>query len=82
MTMSVTLTDEQHAEVVFYLRKLRDGEPYDWIMVNGKRTKRHFDGKHHCDRLSALIAGWGSSADETEAEIRAQLLIWSQPSCP
>ncbi len=77
--MSVTITDEQYAELMFYARSLRDGNEHD--IADGKR--RYFtQSRHHYDRLSALVAGWGSSVDETEAEIRAKILIWSQPTCP
>jgi phosphoribosyl 1,2-cyclic phosphodiesterase len=69
---------EQH-DALFYLKRLRDGEPYDWVIINGVRKKRYFtESQQHCDRLSELITGLKpSTADETEAEIRAKLLIWS-----
>jgi hypothetical protein len=68
--------------VIMYLTKLRDGEDYD--VVKGK--KHHFtQSRRHHDALARLVAALSgqaqpSTADETEAAIRAQLMIWSTPS--
>jgi hypothetical protein len=80
MTMSVTITDEQYADLMFYARELKNGNTFD--VANGRR--RYFtESRHHYDRLCILVDGCRkSTADETEAEIRAKLLIWSPPSCP
>jgi hypothetical protein len=76
MNMSVTITDEQYSQIEFYLNGIRTGEAY-----------KIMESRRHHDAIIKLMEGICPplilpTADETEAEIRAQLLIWSQSSCP
>jgi hypothetical protein len=82
------MTEDQTDLLKMYIAKMRDGEDYDWVIINDRPKKRYFiQSRHHRDALDNLLAALGgeprpSTADETEAEIRAKLLIWSPPSCP
>jgi hypothetical protein len=76
------MTEDQTNLLKMYLTKLRDGE--DYTVVKG--VKNHFiQCGHHRDAFDNLLTALGgepkpSTADETEAAIRAQLMIWSTPS--
>jgi hypothetical protein len=76
MTMSVTITDEQYSQIEFYLNGIRTGEAYEIMQSTGHRDAIAKLMEEICPPLIL------PTADETEASIRAQLLIWSQPSCP
>ena len=78
--MSVTITDEQYAELMSYARELRDGNTFD---IGGSPPMRRYftESRHHYDRLCALIAGLrqqSTQAENDEAVIRHNLQLWAR----